>query len=280
MCKKKYYKLISVVVVIAILFTTVNVSAFAQENKEDGELASYQTFFDDMGFETNMREKATEEAECFDVIVDGTVNTIEKTILENGDVLCLIQEGDLTNEMLITKEGKVYIDGSLISVGETEDELEPLIIDYSIFVPTASVARAQRYEFTTKCPYGNPSDYTNSTTVKKVLSLGEKKFKDVLISTWATIVKAAISLISAPAAVITALGMKVALTYLKSKHPNNKAASIKDVRSVHKTKGFTVSSSMSVAKHSTTYYVNKDYTGIIKDDNGKSTFIGYEVYTY
>lgn len=281
MRRKKYTRLVSLVVVIAMLFSTINIAAFAQTNDKNVELASYQNFFSEMGFKTKANKPATTSTENFTIETeDGISNTIEKTILDNGDIQCIIREGEMVNEMIITKEGKIYVDGSLITISEEGGEFKPLIVDYNEFVPTISPSRAQRYEFTTTCPYGKSSDYTKSTTTKKVLSLGEKKFKDILISTWATIVRAAIGLISAPAGVITALGMKVALTYLKNKHPNSKAASIKDVRSVHKTKGFTVTNHMSVAKHSTTYYVNKDYTGVIKDSNGKSVFTGYEVYTY
>ncbi|MFR8235881.1 MAG: hypothetical protein ACLU83_07825 [Anaerovoracaceae bacterium] len=284
MYRTKYYRIISVVVVIAMLFTTVSVSAFANENVDNGlneQLTSYQDFFEDMGYETTSNAKATKLTENFNVIIDdNTTNTVEKTILENGDVLCIITEGDMTNEMLITKEGKIYIDGSLITVAEDDGEFEPLIAEYSTFVPGVSTTRAQRYEFTKTCPYGSASDYTNSTTTKKVLSLGSKTFKSILQAAWVTIVGTALGFLSVPAGAIAGLGMSVALDYMKSKYPSKNAASLKDVRSVHKTKGFTVSSSMSVAKHTTTYYYNKDYTGIIKDSSGKSSFTGYEVYTY
>lgn len=76
-------------------------------------------------------------------------------------------------------------------------------------------------------------------------------------------------------AALLAAGVKETFDLIKSKAPDANALSLSDYRSVHRLYGFTISSSLSVARHETTYFYNSDYTGKI----GLS-HIYYEKFTY
>lgn len=271
---------IAVVLSILLLLSMVNVAvAYGGENVTESK-GSYQKLMDSLGLDTDVIKPATASEENFAINFDNDVTSIvNKTVLENGDVKISISESDLTNEVLIKPDGTTYIDGSLVTVSEDNGDFFPLQLNYEYYASTVQ-PRLNDYNFTTTCPYGSASDYTDSRTYKDVVSLGTKVFSTVTQTAWISIITGLVGTLSAPASVAAGLFIAGALEYLKTKTPSSNASSIMTVKSFHKTKGYTVKNGMSVAKYDVTYYTNSDFTGVIKNSAGKSVFSGYDVFTW
>lgn len=279
--RKNCIRLITLILIVSLILCSLNVIAFASDQKVKvcGVLENY---FKQMGYETQTKKSATLLNESFTLETStGAASEINKETLPNGDISCIIKEGELTNNLTIKPDGTIYLNESLVTVSDEDTGfMEPLKVNAGVLNSQEIVPYGNDYDFVSKCPYGKASDYTNTSSHKKVISLGSTMFANLTEGVWVTLITTVVGLLSGVGGVVSSLGMGVALVYLKRNRPQDKASSIKWDRSVHK-KGFTVSNSMAVAKYDTKYYANTDYTGLIKDSkNQKSVFTGYEVFRY
>jgi len=272
--KKRSLRILSIVMVLVMLFSVTATSALAAEtNIGKGE---QQLIMEQMGYETKTLEFATATTEKFSfTTASGIDSTVEKMVLSNGDEVYNVVEGELENTLVVKPNGDIYLDGNLVKI--TENAVETGLMaagDNDLVVP-----RAQRHEFTDICPYGQPADYSNGSYTQRTL-----EFERILIeiTEWAFIkvVCAAMSMVGIPdffGAIETIMGN--VLDAAQSLHPLDDALSMRDYRYVHGTLGFNVTSSMSVAKHITSFYAEWDYTDPIYF-NGTTVMVGYEVFTY
>lgn len=154
---------------------------------------------------------------------------------------------------------------------------EKSMADFSMFPDAVAPQAAQRYEIVKTCPYGNAGDYIDGATSWRNVGIGKNNtFRKITLTAFSNIICAAIGLLSSGVgAALLSAGVKETFNLIKAKAPDANALSLKDYRSVHRLYGFTISSSLSVARHETTYFYESDYTGKIG-----SSHIYYEKFTY
>jgi len=177
---------------------------------------------------------------------------------ENGDQILNIIENEKTDELRFSKNGEIFLDGEVVLVEETkfgfdsENSIDPGI------APKA----AKRIYWQTGSPYDPGSYYTNQVgTTKKVLT-ASKVISAMTVAALVAIVISVLALTGGTAAIFSVIASG-AIAYFSKNNPKAKAFSLKDVTYVHRTKGFNVTSKMSVYKHHISYYANTNYTGLI-----------------
>lgn len=205
--------------------------------------------------------------------IDGYVITshIDTRIDERGNQIINIVEGEKEDTLLYTSDGKLYENGNLVT--DAVENRAYQAAESQEIMPMGG----HRIYYQDSAPYGKNSDYTKSSgTVKKVLSLS-KAIKSYTVAALATVIVGVLFSggLGIAAGLITA-GVQAIISYFKRNEPSSKAMSLKDTVTVHKTKGFNVTSSMSTDKHKITYYHNENYTGAIS--GGTSTL--WRVFAY
>lgn len=104
----------------------------------------------------------------------------------------------------------------------------------------------------------------------------ENAFKDLTFTAFYKVVAEILGLLSGVPAGVIETGLNNVYDMLKKQAPRSNAMGVKDYRSVHRLYGFTISSSLSVARHQSTYYYDTNYTSVI----GDAYYIYYEKFTY
>lgn len=277
----------------ALLLCAITGNAFASTTGFE-TVGNAQLFVEQLGYDVELNEKPTETSESFNIIENGIVKSnVEVTVGGDGEIIYDIVQGNITDELLIKKDGSMYIDGSLITVTETingKTEKKPLIANYEKMNPGA-MTRAQRNEFTTICPYGEDEDYDDPDAeyVGRVLDFGMNTFDTLTDLSFGAVVAVAISL-SMPTGLsaitvgtigfLVAFGLDNVLDQLQELTPLGKTSSVKTMRTVHQEKGYNVTPNMSVARHRAMFFATDHYTGALPNWDGEYVRIAYEVFTY
>lgn len=263
----------SIFLVIAMILPMLT-TAFAAPRSRP--CFKYQRIFQLMGGEVEAAV-TTDATQAYTLHLANTTAQIEESILPDGTIRVNIEECGLTDEILEYPDGTIYLNGDEVTIDsyvEAAEGAECMVgLSNNVIAPRA----AQRYEIVKTCPYGNAGDYIDGATSWKNVGIGKNNtFRNITLTAFASIMCAAIGLLSSGVgAALLAAGVKETFDLIKSKAPDANALSLSDYRSVHRLYGFTISSSLSVARHETTYFYNSDYTGKIG-----SSHIYYEKFTY
>lgn len=197
--------------------------------------------------------------------------------MPDGAVRAIITEGELTNELLEYPDGRMYLDGSEVIFTSDLEITDELKADFSMFPDAVTPQVVHWYEIVKKCPYGNAGDYIVGSTTKDNVMIGkENAFKDLTFTAFYKVVAEILGLLSGVPAGVIETGLNNVYDMLKKQAPRSNAMGVKDYRSVHRLYGFTISSSLSVARHQSTYYYDTNYTSVI----GDAYYIYYEKFTY
>ena len=98
---------------------------------------------------------------------------------DNGGMIFQIKEGNLENEILITEDNRLYLDGVEIKIEQTA------ILEENTITPAR---RSFQYN-TEKCPYGQPWEYTDSAGTQTHNNIPlEKKISQLAVDALAFII--------------------------------------------------------------------------------------------
>ena len=270
--KKKAW--LSLLLAIAMIFPMFTTALAAPCNRPSSKLRQeYQL----MGCRTEI-VATTSTAEIYLLqLTDDITARVEESIMPDGAVRAIITEGELTNELLEYPDGRMYLDGSEVIFTSDLEITDELKADFSMFPDAVTPQVVHRYEIVKKCPYGNAGDYIVGSTTKDNVMIGkENTIKDLTFTAFYKVVAEILGLLSGVPAGVIETGLNNVYDMLKKQAPRSNAMGVKDYRSVHRLYGFTISSSLSVARHQSTYYYDTNYTSVI----GNAYYIYYEKFTY
>lgn len=260
---KKHNKYIALLLVI-VLGITIALSprlTFAESNPQKTEALSlndiykiYENNCDTISLISSEKNQltydVTNDTEDGEIIISHITASIDN----NGQQTLDISENGKRDIVTIDSARNIYVDGQLVEI----ESLEGNEITESEIVPMGG----HRIYWQKTAPYGKSSDYTKkSSTVKKKLTY-TKPLKDATVGALVSLICIGLGLSSGGSLAVGFIASGV-ISWFGKNNPAGKAWSLKDVKYVHKNKGFNVKSSMSVYKHAFTYYGNTNYTGKI-----------------
>ena len=166
-----------------------------------------------------------------------------------------ITEGNLHNEVIITENNKVYLDGFEVKLSQ-ENEIENEI---SLLANGSTIYDVDR------CPYGSPSDYTQyqGQIEQKNAELGQR-LETMTISALALLISTLVGIYVPPAGIQASIAFGVAtdlITNGKNSGVQSTSISWKIKRYYYKTGKFAVHGTLCVQKMVGVFFTNKNYTG-------------------
>lgn len=192
----------------------------------------------------------TNETENGEIIIFHITASVDN----NGHQTLDILENGKRDIVTIDSAKNIYIDGKLVEIENVEGN--------EISASEIVLMGGHRIYWQKTAPYGKSGDYTKiSSTVKKKLTY-TKPLKDATVGALVSLICIGLGLSSAGSLAVGFIASGV-ISWFGRNDPAGKAWSLKDVKYVHKSKGFNVKSNMSVYKHVFTYYGNTNYTGKI-----------------
>lgn len=231
-----------------VLSVSDNVISIAQEEK----IAEGASELDSYGISINYLESAYIDGEN-EVYTYNLPNNVEAVItiaeLPNNSRKIDFVEGELHNELVITENQQLYLDG--FEVKATENTISPK-------------AGSSTYDVE-KCPYGSASDYTvyKGVDTETNAEIGDY-IESVTITALATIISllAGIYVPSAGVAASISYGIATALiTSGRENNPKSTNLSWKIKRYYYKTGDFAVSGTLCVQKMVGQFYPDANYKG-------------------
>ncbi len=171
---------------------------------------------------------------------------------DNGDIEYNIVEDDLENNIIITEDNKIYVDGKEVTISESNNTQTDGIKSETIS------RRANRTIWTTEnCPYGRASDYSvydgnisnsNVWLTNRIVDLTYGGFGLVLGK-------------YAPLEGITLFLTSEIKDGVEELDPKTQCLSYDSDLYVHKTKGAIVSGNLTVRKAKTVWYAKTNFKG-------------------
>lgn len=189
--------------------------------------------------------KKTDRQSEFSVkeIAEGIDATISTETLKNGDLFVTFKEGDKYDELQFCQNGQILQEGSPITITQTVSSQK--IPNETLGTENIIVPFAHRMYYTESCPYDYAGAYTKFVSSQSKNLTFNKVISDMTVAAVCSVIIPLLISGDIPGAIITGL-VAGFIAWKNINDPYSKAASMKETAYVHKTKGFNVTSNMSV----------------------------------